>query len=436
MIARPSAFAIGAVGFAVAEYLWLGPAMQVGLRWWTIYSFLFCTNLFWLYNLIFHISRHSRWVVRGYVVWYVALFLFFVAIATGDSLERWRFGGEHRLLLHGLFLLISSAVFHVPVAFGLIVVAMIAYFVFPFFAEPTLLLLGIFYLVGLAAVRESRRHRSLLVVVSFALGFVLLLLVLFPLMNLMLFRSPQDVDTLLRGSGPDAGGTRDAIVMSLKTATITTGVLVLLGVPLAYFLVRCDFPGRRVLDALVDLPIVVPPPVVGLALVALVGEKQALGLYLRQQWGIELASAWGGIVLAQVFVSSPFLIRSAMAAFRAVDPRLENVSRTLGAGPARTFLRVTLPLSARGIFIGCILAWGRAIGEFGAVTFIAEHPETMPVRIYKQFVGSGQDGPAIGVAILMIFLCVVVFAGLHLLASRTVWANVRTVWSRFSDSER
>jgi molybdate/tungstate transport system permease protein len=125
-----------------------------------------------------------------------------------------------------------------------------------------------------------------------------------------------------------------------------------------------------------------------------------------------------------------------MAAFRAVDPRLENVSRTLGASPVHTFVRVTLPLAARGIFIGCILAWGRAIGEFGSVTFIAEHPETMPVRIYKQYVASGPDGPAISVAILMVFLCVVVFAGLHLLASRTMWRNVGTLWGRGRDSDR
>jgi len=176
--------------------------------------------------------------------------------------------------------------------------------------------------------------------------------------------------------------------------------------------------------------------VAGLALVALVGPQQALGVWLREQFGIVLAGDWKGIVLAQVFVSSPFLIRSAMAAFRAVDPRLEHVSRTLGAPPRATFWRVTLPLSARGIFVGCILTWGRAIGEFGSVSFIAEHPETMPVRIYKQFVEAGQKGPSTSLAILMIALCVAVFAGLHLLASRTLWRNVPTIWSHLGGSSR
>lgn len=433
---RHTRFGIGVACFAAALFLWLEPLLRSGPRAWTIYAFLLCGNAFWLYNLLFHISRKPRWVIAAFVAWYVALFLFFVAVGMGTGWRRWTFGGEHRLLQYGLFLMVSSALFHVPVAFGLLVAVLIAYFVFPFFAEPTLLLLAIFYLVGLAALAEGRRHKSYLLPACFVLGFLLLIVLIFPLVNLALFRSPQDVDTLVRGAGAEASGTRAAIWTSLKTATISTAVLLVLGVPLAYFLVRSDFPGRRALDAMVDLPIVVPPPVVGLALIALVGEKQALGVYLSERWNIELASAWGGIVLAQVFVSSPFLIRSAMAAFRAVDPRLENVSRTLGAGPLRTFLRVTLPLSARGIFIGCILAWGRAISEFGSVVLIAQHPQTMPVRIYIEFDNSGMDGPAISIAILMIFVCVVVFAGLHLLASRTVWRNVQTLWSRFGDSDR
>ena len=141
-------------------------------------------------------------------------------------------------------------------------------------------------------------------------------------------------------------------------------------------------------------------------------------------------------MLAQTFLSCPFLIRSAMAAFQAVDPRLENVSRTLGAGPLATFFRVTFPLAWRGIFMGCILTWGRAISDFSATTVVAQHPETMPVRIYKMFVEAGDKGQGMTIAILMIFLCVVVFAGLHLVASRTIWRNVRTVWSRIGDSGR
>ena len=423
-------FLVGAVLLALAQYAWLTPLMDKGLRSWTVYAFLLCANLLYLYNVLFHLGARPRWQVGLVVGWYVVLFLFFVLVAPGRPEQRWLLGGTHRLLLYGLFLMVSCALLHLPWAFGLLVVALVAYFVFPFFAEPTLVLLAVFYLVSLALLREARRHHNYLLPACFVLGFALLLAVLFPLVNMGISRSPQDVDTLARSVSPEAAATRRALWMSVQTATVATLVVLVLGVPLAYVLVRSDFRGRGVLDALVDLPIVVPPPVAGWALVVLVGERQALGVYLREQWGIELASAWGGIVLAQVFVSSPFLIRSAMAAFRAVDPRLENVSRTLGAGPLRTFVRVTLPLSARGIFIGCILTWGRAIGEFGSVAFIAMNPETVPVRIYNEWVASGAQGSGLTLAVLMVGLCVMVFAALHLLASRTLWRNVETLWSR------
>jgi len=382
------------------------------------------------------VGAKSRRLLGAYVAWYVVLFGFFVAVSTGPATQRVVFGGLHRLLLFGLFLLLTGACFHVPRLFGFLVVVLVAYFVMPFFAEATLGLLCVLYLVGLALLGHARRTSNYVVLGCFLAGFVLLLVVLFPLVNLGTWRSPQDLDRLIRGSDPGAAGARSAIVVSLRTATVSTLVVLALGVPLAYFLVRSEFRGRAVLDALVDLPIVLPPPAAGLALVLLVGPDPGLGTWLRESLGLQLVNDWKGIVLAQVFVSSPFLVRSAMAAFRAVDPRLEHVSRTLGARPAATLWRVTLPLAARGIFMGCILTWGRAIGEFGSVSFVAEHPETMPVRIYTQFVESGVKGPSTTLAILMVMLCTVVFAGLHLLASRTIWRNVRTVWSVFGDSRR
>ncbi|HPD16556.1 MAG TPA: ABC transporter permease [Planctomycetota bacterium] len=332
--------------------------------------------------------------------------------------------------------MITSSLFHMPKAFGFMVVLLVAYLVFPFFAEATLVLLTIFYLVILAELRLAKETHSYLVVACFALGFMLVLAVLFPLVNLGVSRSPQDLRTALLGSDAAAAETRRAMWTSVQTATITTLVVLALGVPLAYFLVRSDFPGRRVLDALVDLPIILPPPVAGIALIALLGPRQPLGDWLRSNFGIVLANDWKGIVAAQTFVSSPFLIRSAMAAFQGVDLRLEHVSRTLGARPMATFFRVTLPLAARGIFMGCILTWGRAIGEFASVSVVAEHPETMPVRIYKQFIEAGERGQHASLAILMIVLCVTVFAGLHLLASRTLWRNIRTIWGHGCGSSR
>lgn len=431
-----AAFALSSLGLAVAEWLWLTPVLRGGPRSWTVYAFLLAANVFYLYNLIFRISLKPVWVRLAYVGWYVALFLLFVALATGGPEKRWVFGGTHRLLLFGLFLLLTSAFFHVPVAFGLMAIAVVAYMLFPFFADAALALLVVFYLIVLLEVKRAREASNYLLLACFVLGFLLLFVVLFPLVNLSTSRSPQDLRTTLLGPSETAPETRRALWMSLQTATVATLVVLAFGVPLAYFLVRSNFRGRAVLDALIDLPIVLPPPVVGIALVQLVGDKQALGAYLKEYLGIAFTSNWKGIVLAQVFVSSPFLIRSAMAAFHAVDPKLEHVSRTLGARPLATFFRITLPLAARGIFMGCILTWGRAIGEFGSVSIIAEHPETMPVRIYKQFVGAGEAGQHASLAILMILLSVAVFAGLHLLASRTLWRNVDTIWSRIGGSRR
>lgn len=421
----------GSAVFAVAEWLWLAPVLKPGMRSATVYAFVLASNVFYLYNLLFHISLRSRRTQAAYLAWYAILFLLFVAVAPSSP---WTFGGTHRVLLFGLFLMITSSLFHMPKAFGFMVVLLVAYLVFPFFAEPTLVLLTIFYLVVLAEVKSAQETHSYVVLACFVLGFLLVLAVLFPLVNLGVSRSPQDLRTALLGSDAAAEETRRAMATSLQTATITTLVVLALGVPLAYFLVRSDFPGRRVLDALVDLPIILPPPVAGIALIALVGPRQPLGDWLRSGFGLVLANDWKGIVIAQTFVSSPFLIRSAMAAFQGVDPRLEHVSRTLGASPAATFFRVTLPLAARGIFMGCILTWGRAIGEFASVSVVAEHPETMPVRIYKQFIEAGEKGQHASLAILMIVLCVAVFAGLHLLASRTLWRNIRTIWGHVGGS--
>jgi len=424
---------VGSLAFAVAQWVWLAPVLKPELSSATIYAFLLCANVFYLYNLLFNIGLRSRRMQAAYVGWYVVLFVLFMAVAPSSP---WTFGGMHRLPLFGLFLLITSSLFHMPRAFGFMVVLMVSYLVFPFFAEATLVLLTLFYLVVLAELRAARQTHSYLVLACFILGFVLVLAVLFPLVNLGVSRSPQDLRTALLGSDAAAAETRRAMWTSVHTATITTLVVLALGVPLGYFLVRSNFPGRRVLDALVDLPIILPPPVAGIALIALVGPRQPLGEWLRGNFGIVLANDWKGIVVAQAFVSSPFLVRSAMAAFQAVDPRLENVSRTLGAGPVATFFRVTLPLAARGIFMGCILTWGRAIGEFASVSVVAEHPETMPVRIYKQFIEAGERGQHASLAILMVVLCVAVFAGLHLLASRTLWRNVRTIWGHAGDSRR
>jgi molybdate ABC transporter permease protein len=447
---RTLVFLLGCAAFAVAGFLWQRPSGGYTPRSFNLYVLILSVNVFYLYNLVFHLSVRSRKLAVAAVVWYCLLVLLFAAVSTGPKGTAWTFGGDHRRLIFGLFVMVTGAFFHMTTIFGFLVVGLIAYFVMPFYAEAVLAVLGAFYLLFLGEFRRARKVHNFVPLACLGLGFVLLLMVLFPLVHLGTQRSPQDLKAILQGSGDRSGPartaptaleklpeqTRDAILVSLKSATTATLIVLFLGVPLAYFLVRSTFPGRRVLDVLVDLPIVLPPPVAGLALVYLLGREPGIGTWLEDMFGLRLVNDWRGIVLAQVFVSCPFLIRSAMAAFRAVDERLENVSRSLGAGPWRTFFRVTLPLSARGIFMGCILTWGRAIGEFGAVIILAKEPKSMPVHIYDLFYMSGPEGESLSVAIVMIILCVTVFAVLHLVASRTVWRNIHTIWSGFGDSRR
>ena len=246
MFRRILALLLGTLAFAVAQYLWLrsvlvpvppepGPLLQTEWAWLvaflsaplrslTVYAFLLVANGAYLYNLCFHFDRKPRWQAAAYIIWYVLLFLFFVAVATGPMAERWHFGGMHRLLLYGLFLLMTTACFHVPVMFGFLLAVLVSYFVLPFYAEATLALLSVLYLVALALLSHARRTRSYVVLTCFLMGFVLLLVVFFPLVNLATQRSPQDLDRLLRGTDASAAATRDAIVVSLKTATVSTPV--------------------------------------------------------------------------------------------------------------------------------------------------------------------------------------------------------------------
>ncbi len=179
-----------------------------------------------------------------------------------------------------------------------------------------------------------------------------------------------------------------AVATSLGTATLSTVLVGLLGVPLAYLLARGQFAGKGVLGALVYLPLVIPPLVGGVLLLAMYGPYAPLGRWLGDR-GIQIADAWPGIVLAQMFVSAPYLVVAARVAFEAVDPALEQVSYALGKPPLETFFRVSLPLAWPGILAGVPLAWLRALGEFGATVMIAYHPYTLPVYLFVRFGAEG-----------------------------------------------
>jgi molybdate/tungstate transport system permease protein len=179
-----------------------------------------------------------------------------------------------------------------------------------------------------------------------------------------------------------------ALGVSLLTATISTALLALLGIPLGYLLARYDFPGKAVLTMIVFLPLILPPAASGIVLLLFFGPNQGAGALLEAA-RIQLVDSLGGIILAQMFVSAPFVVVTARAAFEGVPKVHENISRTLGETALITFWRVALPLAKPGLLAGIIFAWMRSMGEFGATLVMAYHPYSLPVLMWVQLSGSG-----------------------------------------------
>ncbi len=181
---------------------------------------------------------------------------------------------------------------------------------------------------------------------------------------------------------------RQALSLSLTTSLIALALVLAFGTPLAYLLARKRFPGATVIDTLVDLPMILPPAVAGLALLMAFGRRGLLGEEL-DVLGVTLSFTTAAVVIAQTFVASPFYIRSARAGFARVDPDLERAAADLGAPPWRVFLLITLPLVRPSLVAGGILAWARALGEFGAtIMFAGNFPgttQTMPLAIYQRY---------------------------------------------------
>ena len=180
----------------------------------------------------------------------------------------------------------------------------------------------------------------------------------------------------------------DALELSLETTAIAIAIIVAVGTPAAYLLATRSFPGRSLVVTLVELPLVLPPAVAGIGLLAALGPSGLLGGTLRHLH-IELVLQTAGVVVALIFVAAPFYLRQAQTAFGAVDQSWMEASRTLGANEARTFARIAVPAARPGLLAGLALAWGRALGEFGATLIFAGSfrgiTQTTPLAIYDQF---------------------------------------------------
>lgn len=207
-----------------------------------------------------------------------------------------------------------------------------------------------------------------------------------------------------------------ALALSLKVAGWATLITAVLGTAMGFVLARTRFVGRDLLDTVLTLPMVLPPTVLGYYLLVLLGRRSALGAWLHSELGINLIFTWQGAVIAAAVVAFPLVCKPARAAFEAVDGQLEQAARVLGTPAMAIFFRVTLPLAWRGILAGVLLAFARALGEFGATLMVAGSipgkTQTLSVAVYEA-VQAGQDDVANLLAIVISVVCVTVLWAAH-----------------------
>jgi molybdate transport system permease protein len=202
-----------------------------------------------------------------------------------------------------------------------------------------------------------------------------------------------------------------ALTLSLKVASWATAIDVIAGVALGYLLARGRFPGRELLDAVLTLPMVMPPTVLGYYLLVVLGRNGWMGAWLQRSFGINLIFTWQAAVIAAAVVSLPLVLKSARTAFETVDLQFEQAARVLGISSIGVFLRVTLPLAWRGVLAGALLAFARAMGEFGATLMVAGSipgkTQTLSIAVYEA-VQAGQDDSANLLLIITSLTCVMV----------------------------
>ncbi len=242
--------------------------------------------------------------------------------------------------------------------------------------------------------------------VSIIATFLILFFILVPVLNLLTSSSFKTIKITI---------TQKEVIKALWLSIYTSGfaglISLLFGTPFAYLLARKNFFGKRFIESIVDIPIVIPHPVVGIAILGVVGKNHIIGKVLYTL-GIRIMGSVTGIITVLVFVGIPFYINACRNAFENISPRIENVSRSLGASLWETLLYITFPLASRGMLVGFIMCMARAISEFGAVVVLAYHPMIAPVLIYDKFETSGLNSSQ-PIAVLLILICLVLFLGLR-----------------------
>jgi molybdate transport system permease protein len=213
------------------------------------------------------------------------------------------------------------------------------------------------------------------------------------------------------------------ILLSLKVAFFSVALSLPFAILVAHVLARFDFPGKTLLDAVVHLPLVLPPVVVGFALLLLFGKQGPLGAWLNDWFGIVVAFRWTGAALASAIMGFPLMVRAIRLSISSIDARLETVARTLGGSRIWVFLSITLPLALPGLITGVLLSFARSLGEFGAtITFVSNIPgetETLPLAIYTFVQSPGGDAQAIRLSLIAVLLSIAALVASEWLTRRT-----------------
>lgn len=265
---------------------------------------------------------------------------------------------------------------------------------------------------------SARRGDGVLTVVVALLASLFLLFLVAPLVGLVGGGGASG----LRSLSSDAE-LRSSLMFTVATATLTTVLGILGATPVAYVLARGQFRGRAILAAIIDLPLLIPHPVAGIALLLVLGRNTALGSALSAL-GLQIVGSATGIVCAMLFVSAPLYVSAAREAFDRVDPRFEGVARTLGDSRWRALRRVTLPLAWRGLLAAAIVMWARAVSEFGAIVILVYHPRVASVLSYERFTAFGLR-EALPVAAVLVLLALI-----PLVALRALRGDERLPWRR------
>ena len=235
---------------------------------------------------------------------------------------------------------------------------------------------------------------------GYALGVGLLAFLLLPIVALFVTSGPSAWLAGLRHPL-----TAPALLLSVTTTFISLSIILVFGTPLAWWLARTETRTARVVETLVELPIVIPPAVAGLALLLAFGRQGLIGPWLLSA-GIQTSFSAAAVVLAQTFVAAPFYVQAATSSFASLDPNLLIVARTLGATPTRVLFRIALPIARRGLVAGAALAWARALGEFGATLMFAGNlpgrTQTLPLAVYTALESDLRAAQALAVLLVLV----------------------------------